>query len=197
MLMKLPTALLSALLTAALGLGAAFAPVPHALAQAPAKPAAAAQADLLDVVRRDAAGFSVGPLMSARVVYVFFDMQCPHCATLWQAAKPLTQQTRFVWIPVRLLGPSSQTMGSALLASKDPIAAMNEHESSRAKGGRGIDVNLATPDGNTKVDSNSRLFQRLQARSVPFMVYKDPRTGAAATQEGAMDTQSLKAMIGA
>ena len=43
----------------------------------------------LAAIEAEARGFTVGSPMSARTVYVFFDPQCPHCAALWEAAKPL------------------------------------------------------------------------------------------------------------
>ena len=57
----------------------------------------------LDVIASEAKGFDVGTTMAAHVVYVFFDPQCPHCAELWESARPLKAQARFVWIPVGLL----------------------------------------------------------------------------------------------
>ena len=58
----------------------------------------------LEKIAAEAKGFDVGSTMSTRVVYVFFDPQCPHCAVLWDATKPLKSQARFVWIPVGLIG---------------------------------------------------------------------------------------------
>jgi thiol:disulfide interchange protein DsbG len=50
-------------------------------------------------------------------VYVFFDAQCPHCAALWVAAKPLKSQAKFVWIPVGILNAASTSQGATLLAA--------------------------------------------------------------------------------
>jgi len=74
--------------------------------------------------------------MSARTVYVFFDPQCPHCADLWESAKPLKAQAKFVWIPVGLVSKASTAQGATLLAAADPAAAMEAHETSmRAQSG--------------------------------------------------------------
>ena len=67
----------------------------------------------LAAIAVEAKGFDVGPKVSARTVYVFFDTQCPHCGALWEAAKPLKSQARFVWIPVGILNPSSTLQGAA------------------------------------------------------------------------------------
>jgi len=78
-------------------------------------------------IATEAKGFTAGSTMSARTVYVFFDAQCPHCATLWNNAKPLRSQAKFVWIPVGLISPSSTAQGATLLAAQDPVALMGYH----------------------------------------------------------------------
>src|SRR6478735_5416015 len=92
----------------------------------------------LPAIEAEAVGFVNGSTISARTVYVFFDPQCPHCAALWTAAKPLRSQAKFVWIPVGLMNKTSETQGAALLSSKDPVSAMDEHEASMAAGKGGI-----------------------------------------------------------
>ena len=60
-----------------------------------------------------AAGFTVGPMMVAKTVYVFFDPQCPHCGRLWEASKPIADKLRMVWIPVAILNQNSAPQGTA------------------------------------------------------------------------------------
>ena len=100
------------------------APAPAPAAAVPGTPAPAAAAapaaaqssstPTMEAIAAEAQGFTVGPAMSARVVYVFFDAQCPHCSALWYASKPLKGQAKFVWIPVRLLNDNSGTQGAAI-----------------------------------------------------------------------------------
>ncbi|MET0311582.1 MAG: DsbC family protein, partial [Burkholderiaceae bacterium] len=73
---------------------------------------AAAAPVSLEKIAAEAKGFNAGSAMSARVYYVFFDAQCPHCAQLWLATKPLKSQARFVWVPVGLLNGNSTTQGA-------------------------------------------------------------------------------------
>ena len=146
-------------------------------------------------VAQDATGFSAGSAMSARVVYVFFDAQCPHCSALWRAAQPLTAQARFVWIPVQLLNDTSRTQGAALLAAADPVAAMNAHEASMTAGKGGI----ASAGGETQlavVAKNTMLFNRLGFASIPTLVGTHAQTGALVTQEGSMPTAALANLLG-
>ena len=158
-----------------------------------AKPAPSAVS--VAAVAKDATGFSAGSAMSARIVYVFFDAQCPHCSALWRAAQPLTAQARFVWIPVQLLNDTSRTQGAALLAAADPVAAMNAHEVSMQAGTGGIasagaDAQLAA------VAKNTALFNRLGFASIPTIVGTHAQTGALVTQEGSVPTAALANLLG-
>ena len=148
------------------------------------------------VVAAEAQGFSVGSLMSARTVYVFFDAQCPHCSALWNAAKPLKSQARFVWIPVGLLNPASTAQGAALLAAKDPEAAMDAHEASFLARQGGISSGSGLEAQKAAVAKNTELMTRLGFASIPVIVATHAQTGALVTQEGSMSTAALAAFLG-
>ena len=171
---------------------------PGGASQAPAAPAQAAVpiANAYDAAAKGA-GFTVGSLMATRQIYVFFDPQCPHCGHLWEAAKPLTNQLRMVWIPVGFMSARSTTQGAALLAASDPMAAMSAHEQSllAQKGG------LIPPDNlpselTDKVKANTKLWQQLGGESVPMVIFKNPTSGEAGKFAGALDTQGLKRLVG-
>lgn len=149
----------------------------------------------VEAIESQAKGFSVGPVMSSRVVYVFFDTQCPHCAALWDAAKPLKAQARFVWVPVGVLGPDSLVQGAAILAAPDPAAAMEAHEQTMRESKRGI-----VPAGNVDtqkeaVTRNTKLLDGFGIGSVPTLVMK--QAGGVKVQEGSMPTDALAKWIGA
>jgi thiol:disulfide interchange protein DsbG len=164
-------------------------------APATEKAAAATTPVTLEAITAEAQGFSVGPTMAARTAYVFFDPQCPHCAALWVAAKPLKSQTRFVWIPVGLLNEASTKQGAALLAAADPVAAMDEHEASmRAKGG-GISAGGSDAQ-RAAVGKNTALMNRFGLGSVPTIVGKHAQTGEVVVVEGAVPTATLAAKLG-
>jgi thiol:disulfide interchange protein DsbG len=149
----------------------------------------------LDTIAAQAQGFSVGPAMSARVVYVFFDAQCPHCAALWDAARPLKNQARFVWIPVRLLNDASLAQGATLLGAADPVAAMDQHEASMRDKRGGITAASVTDAHKDAIKRNTELFNRYGFGSVPTLVTKS-QAGAVVTQEGAMQAPALAAWLG-
>jgi thiol:disulfide interchange protein DsbG len=163
-----------------------------------AAPAAAtSQPVTIEAIQSDAQGFTVGSPMSARTVYVFFDAQCPHCGALWYAAKPLKSHAKFVWVPIRLLNDSSATQAAAILASKDPAAAMDEHEASMMDKKGGITAQGDVAAQLAAIKKNTELFNKFGFSSVPSLVTKNAQTGAVVTHEGAMPTPELAAFIGA
>jgi thiol:disulfide interchange protein DsbG len=147
-------------------------------------------------IAAEAKGFTAGPAMSARTVYVFFDAQCPHCTALWLAAKPLKSQAKFVWIPVGLLNASSTAQGATLLAAKDPVAAMDEHEASMQAKGGGISAGSDIAAQKEMVEKNTALLTRMGFASIPTIVGTHAQSGALVTQEGAMPTAALAALLG-
>lgn len=142
-------------------------------------------------------GFTVGALMSANPVTVFFDPQCPHCAKLWDAAKPLHGKAKFIWAPVALLNASSLPQGAAILAAADPVAAMNEHEASLLAKKGGISAPGSPPaDLAQAIKHNTALMEAFGATGVPFTVARNLRSGQMAKGDGSMSTADLAKLIG-
>ncbi len=167
-------------------------------APAPGGRASAAPATPVTVaaVAAEAKGFTVGSEMSVRRVFVFFDPQCPHCAALWQAAKPLKSQARFIWIPVGIINATSTAQGAALLAASDPVAAMDAHEASLTARQGGISAQGGADAQKAAVAGNTQLFNRFGFSSVPTIVANHAQTGALVVQEGAMPAAALAAALG-
>jgi thiol:disulfide interchange protein DsbG len=180
------------LLAALLGLAACKdSPTPGA---APDK--AAARPVTTAAIAAEATGFTVGSDMSVRTVYVFFDAQCPHCSELWRYAKPLRSKAKFVWIPVRLLNDASSAQGAALLASSDPVAAMDAHEVSMLAKGGGISASGAGDAKKEAVAKNTALFNQFGFNSIPTIIGTHAKTGALVTREGALQTAALAELLG-
>jgi thiol:disulfide interchange protein DsbG len=131
-----------------------------------------------------------------RRVFVFFDPQCPHCATLWQAAKPLKSQARFIWIPVALLNPNSTIQGAAILAASDPVAAMDEHEELLTARKGGLTTSADNTEQKAMVASNTALMNRYGFGSVPVVVARHATSGEVVVREGSMPTAALAAVLG-
>ncbi|MDH4377621.1 MAG: thioredoxin fold domain-containing protein [Ramlibacter sp.] len=159
-------------------------------------PKAAAQAVSVETLAAEGKGFSVGSTMAARTVYVFFDPQCPHCAALWVAAKPLKSQARFVWMPVSLINPTSTTQGATLLAAADPVMAMDQHEASMAAKQGGIMAKGDVEAQKAQVMANTALMNRYGFGSVPVIIGKHATTGELVVKEGALPTPALANALG-
>jgi thiol:disulfide interchange protein DsbG len=165
----------------------------------PAKPAASVStpAQALEQVASIGKGFTVGSMMSANTVYVLFDPQCPHCGHLWQAAMPLQNKARFVWIPVSIMNGKSAPQGAALMSSANPAELMSAHEASLLAGTGGTPApSSMAPDVEAAIKVNTQLFTRLGLESIPFVVAKNARTGQAVSKSGAMSTAALSEFLG-
>jgi thiol:disulfide interchange protein DsbG len=147
-------------------------------------------------IQAEAKGFTVGAPMSARTVYVFFDPQCPHCAVLWQSAKPLKSQAKFIWIPVGLIGKASIAQGATILAAKDPIAVMEENEASIMNKQGGISASGDADSQKPAIEKNTALLNRFGFAAVPTIVALNAQTGALVTNEGALPTAALANLLG-
>ena len=126
----------------------------------------------------------------------FFDAQCPHCSELWRTAKPLKSQAKFIWIPVGILNAASTSQGATLLASKDPVALMDEHEASILAKGSGISSASDIATQKDAVAKNTQLLNRFGFASIPTIVGTHAETGALVTNEGAMSTVALASLLG-
>lgn len=142
------------------------------------------------------AGFDTGNKDAKRKVFVFFDAQCPHCAALWNAHKPLQQHALFRWIPVGVLNRASVMQGSTILGAKDPAVAMDEHETLMQKRRGGITANPEAADKfSDKIKEQTKALQDVGARSVPFMAYLNEK-GEGVSAMGSMQTPILAAFLG-
>jgi thiol:disulfide interchange protein DsbG len=142
-------------------------------------------------------GFTMGSVMAANTVYVFFDSTCPHCAALWASSKPLLTKLKMVWMPIGLLHRSSAPQGATILSAADPAAAMTENETSVLERKGGISVPPSLSDEMlAKVKANTDLFAKLGADSVPLIVFKNAKTGQYGSFSGSLQTDQLAAMVG-
>jgi thiol:disulfide interchange protein DsbG len=180
----------------ALGSALALAACGKQDAKPAGKAAPAPVAVSIDDIAAQAKGFSVGALMRAQTIYVFFDPQCPHCATLWDEAKQLAPRARFVWIPVRLLGDKSLAQGAAILAAPDPAAAMEQNEASVKAQQGGITAAGAPDAQKDAVTKNTELFNRYGFEGVPTIVGKSARNGEVVVIGGGLPAAQLAERLG-
>lgn len=165
---------------------------------APAAPVVTGvSAQSLDTLAASGKGFTVGALMSAQTVYVLFDPQCPHCGHLWQASLPLHTQVKFVWLPIAFNPGKSLAQAAALLSASNPGEAMTAHEQSLLNGQGGMAASSSVPaDLEAAIKRNTALLTSMGVDSVPFLIAKHRTSGQVVSQNGALDTPALKALLG-
>ncbi|HQU17413.1 MAG: thioredoxin fold domain-containing protein [Gammaproteobacteria bacterium] len=133
-----------------------------------------------------------------RILYVFVDPNCPYCRNLFDALqpeiKPRDLQVRF--IVVGYLTSTSQGKAGAILAAKDPLAALryNERNFGRTAPGGGIDETLPSDKTIAALDKNYRLLMSTGSSGVPAMVVLDRRQGPRLV-EGAPDAKDLRKIL--
>jgi thiol:disulfide interchange protein DsbG len=115
---------------------------------------------------------------------------------LWQSAKPLKSQAKFVWIPVGLLNGASTSQGATLLAAGDPVAAMDEHEASMRSGRGGISAGSNLDTQKDAVAKNTALMNKLGFSAIPVIVGTHAQTGAVVSREGSLSTAALADLLG-
>ncbi|MDE1979036.1 MAG: thioredoxin fold domain-containing protein, partial [Betaproteobacteria bacterium] len=62
-----------------------------------------------------------------RVIYIFFDANCPYCHELYTNLRPKVGKDglEIRWVPVAVLTPTSVTKGAAILQAPDRLKAFH------------------------------------------------------------------------
>lgn len=131
-----------------------------------------------------------GQAKAPRTVYVFTDPNCPYCNKLWADARPWVDSGKVVLrhIMVGILTPTSAGKAAALLADKDPSAALLAYErghsaentktlsSGRPKplGDKGIKPLASIPAAiQAKLEANEKLMADWGLQATPAVVWRD------------------------
>lgn len=136
-----------------------------------------------------------------RTVYVFTDPNCPYCNKFWADARPWVDSGKVVLrhVMVGILTPTSAGKAAALLADKDPAAALAAYERGHVeKNGKSIASGQVRPLGDAglkpltnippeiqaKLTANERLMASLGLQATPAMAWRDAN-GTVQTRTGA------------
>lgn len=118
------------------------------LAAEPARPVSRTEAVLTALPKAAWIAESEG----RRVVYIFFDPNCPSCAMLYRNLRtliePLELQVR--WIPVALVNTTSPGKVAAILQAPNPRAAFHRNEERQG----GIEEDFPTVETEQKLQAN-------------------------------------------
>lgn len=149
---------------------------------------------------------------AARTVYVFTDPNCPYCTKFWADARPWVDSGKVVLrhVMVGILTPTSAGKAAALLADRDPAAALLAYESSHVpansanlaagkarplSGGPLQPLQKIPPEIQRQLGANQKLMASLGLEGTPGIVWRDAK-GAVQMRSGVPDG-ALDAILGA
>lgn len=138
---------------------------------------------------------------SQRVIYVFFDPNCPFCRKVYDGLRPEVNmgEVELRWIPIGVLMTTSLGKAATILEAKDPTAALhrNEHNFSTETGQFGGIEEEPAPRDDTlaRLDRNLALLRRSGMDSVPALLYRT-RDGRARFVVGAPPRPALERILG-
>lgn len=150
------------------------------------------------LLQRAAASHWIAQGQGGRVVYVIFDPNCPYCHVVYVESQAHLQDFQFRWIPVGVLTPSSPGKAAALLAAKDPLAALRRNEDNfvKARGKLGGIAPLrpipAAIAGELR--DNLSLLESTGMRVVPKLLFLR-RDGRVRLIQGALNSADFSAML--
>ena len=137
----------------------------------------------------------------ARVLYIFFDANCPYCHELYTALRSEVGKDglEFRWVPVAVLTPTSVTKGAAILQAPNRLAAFHENENTYGKGSNGKGGGIApatkvSPSSSAILNANNGLLEATKSPGVPTLLFRN-RQGDAMMMVGPPDSQQLKEIL--
>ncbi|OPX56317.1 thiol:disulfide interchange protein DsbG [Oceanospirillum multiglobuliferum] len=107
-----------------------------------------------------------------KVVYAFFDPNCPFCQLTWKAFIPyVAQGVEVRWIPVAFLNASSRAKSAAILQAEQPEDALNE---SMQTFGSEQQAEASIKDRSRRqLQDNMKLMQRFGIQGTPGIIWLD------------------------
>jgi len=137
-----------------------------------------------------------GKTTAPRVIYTFTDPNCPYCNKFWNDARPwvASGKVQLRHVMVAILGPTSPGKAAAILAAKDPQAALTQHEQQHAAGGVKPLEQIPEKIG-AQLDANQKLMQQLGSSATPTIFYKDA-SGKLQKMQGAPSAAMLPKILG-
>ena len=143
------------------------------------------------VITTGATGASV-----KKVVYAFFDPNCPYCHLVWLEFAPYAAEGLQVrWVPVAFEDATSDAKAAAIMQAADPAGTLALQERTFHQGGldaRGVTISAATKD---KLAANIKLMGQMGFNGTPAIVYKDAKTNKVVTRNGLPKVSVLPGLL--
>lgn len=114
-----------------------------------------------------------------RIVYFFFDPNCPHCNTAYRNIAPIKQAEQDLqirYVPMGVLLPSSAGKAAAIIQAADPLKAYHQMEegygfSTEGDGGAIAPAKTILPATREALDANYAIFKDNNIPGMPLIVF--------------------------
>lgn len=115
-----------------------------------------------------------------RVLWIFFDPNCPFCHQLYGKLRPLVGKDglQFRWVPLGILTASSLPKAAAILQSPDRLAAFRKNEddydfaANGQPGGGILPATTITPAARKELAANKAVYDSQKLFGVPVVVWQ-------------------------
>lgn len=126
---------------------------------------------------------------SGKIVYVFFDANCPYCHRLWSTLRNWVQsgKAQVRWLPVAILKDTSKGLGAAIYSSSNPGDAMDKMVN------RQLQPIHANDRDSRNMAQNLLLLRDTGYTGVPAMMFK--RGDKVVSMMGSPDEKELTALL--
>lgn len=130
-----------------------------------------------------------GSPAAKKVVYVFFDPNCPYCHRLWTTMRSAVQsgKVQVRWLPVAILKDDSKNLAAAIYEAKNPSQAMAQMVNRQLKPVRISDA------VNKSVAYNLLLLRDTGYTGVPTIIFRSG--GKIRSAMGALNEQELATIL--
>jgi len=137
-----------------------------------------------------------------RIVYMFFDPNCPYCHTVYDNLKPIIAKRhdlQFRLVPLGMLTNSSEGKAAAIIQAKDPLKAFHKSENNygflNSDSGGGIKP-ADHIEEQTKSDlmANYSVLEDGNVYGIPVIIFQGD-DGKPFYVSGTHSTQQLKAIL--
>lgn len=115
-----------------------------------------------------------------KIVYFFFDPNCPHCNEAYERIKPILATDKDIqmrYVPMGVLLPSSAGKAAAIMQYADPLAAYHRMEegygfSSQGDGGAIEPIKDILPATQKALDANYAILKNNHIPGMPLIVFQ-------------------------
>jgi thiol:disulfide interchange protein DsbG len=136
-----------------------------------------------------------------RVIYIFFDPDCPYCHKLYESLSPLVDghDLQLRWIPVAMLTSTSEGKAAAILQASNPLETFRKNEddfglNDSGPGGGITPASAITDKTSLELISNLSLLQEQNLFTVPVVVFR-AKDGQGFMFNGAPPDKTLRQLL--